>query len=647
MKKKCNFKEMKIKVIPILLLLPFFAFSQTAEEKRKLASFSNKEANAVLTKELQKEEQQRKLRLDAYLKSNPQISKVETTDDGFGKKELMDVLPNGEKIYAQTHNFGSAQTSRADRLYNGGSLGLNIQGQGMTAAVWDGGNVLDTHDQFQVNGLSKVMNMDGYDYANHPTHVAGTIAATGNNNINVRGVAFNSSVISYDWTSDLTEMANEAAVGTLVSNHSYGMGALGSIWFFGAYDSRARSVDQITFNNQYYLPVFSAGNSRNSTESPANTQNAAKIGYDLIYGHGNAKNILTVAAVNSVPNYIDVSSVQMSNFSSWGPSDDGRIKPDISTKGVGVVSPISSSNTAINSSNGTSMAAPGITGVVLLLQQYYNQLYSSFMKASTVKGLILHTADEAGIYDGPDYEFGWGLVNTERAATVIRDKNLTNNRTIIEEAVLNNNQTFTKTVSAFGNAPLKVSISWTDPASTTVNNGTVDPSTLYLVNDLDVKVTSNGVDYFPWKGPGMSNPWGAATKNSTNNVDNFERVDISSPNGTYTISVTHKGNLVNNLQNFSLIVTGQNISVLGTDESQIKSNEVRLYPNPTADFIYLKNISAKGKVSILDASGRILSSEKLNQNKKVSVEHLTPGQYYLIYAGDNGEQWSSSFIKKN
>ncbi len=643
MKKKCNFKEMKIKVLPLLLLLPFFAFSQTAEEKRKLASFSNKEANAVLAKELQKEEQQRKLRLDAYLKSNPQISKVEITDDGFGKKELMDVLPNGEKIYAQTHNAGSAITARANSLYSGGSLGINIQGQGMTAGVWDGGTVRGTHQEFMVGGTSKVTNMNTSTLSNHATHVAGTIGAQGIQ-ASARGLAFNANILAYDWTNDLTEMLNEASTGLLVSNHSYGIGALNSLWFYGAYDSRAQQIDNICYNNQYYLPVVSAGNDRNETAPPGSTQIAAKQGYDLIFGHGNAKNVLTVAAINEMTNYIGLASPQMSQFSSYGPSDDGRVKPEISMKGVNVNSTTFSSNTSYGPMSGTSMASPGITGVITLLQQYYNQLYSNFMKAATVKGLILHTADDAGTTLGPDARFGWGVVNADTSAKAIRDKNLQLNGSVIEENVLNNNGTYTKTFSASGTGQLRVSISWTDPAAPTFNNGDTDPSTTYLVNDLDISVTSvaTGTTHYPWKLQGMSAPNAAATRNSTNDVDNFERIDIDNPSGEYILNVSHKGAL-SAPQNYSIVITAGSLNTLNASEVESEP-QIRVFPNPTTDILNVQGLE-KFTAIILDESGRVLLNQK-SDNGQINVSSLSIGSYYLMIKNHKGNDITLKFLKK-
>src|SRR5690606_29432794 len=128
------------------------------------------------------------------------------------------------------------------------------------------------------------------------------------------------------------------------------------------YDSRARQVDQITFNNPYYLPVFSAGNDRNENTAPGSTQIANKGGYDMIFGHGDAKNILTVAAVNEVLNYNGAGSVVMYSVSGWGLSDDGSIKPGSATKGVGVRSTYTNRDTWYGSLHGRSMASPGIRG---------------------------------------------------------------------------------------------------------------------------------------------------------------------------------------------------------------------------------------------------------------------------------------------
>ncbi|CAD7803839.1 C5a peptidase [Chryseobacterium aquaeductus] len=627
------------------LLLPVVSNAQTVEEKKNIATYSNKQANSKLAEILKTEDLERKIRLQNFINQNPSFQ-ITKRIGIIGIEELLDVLPNGEKIFARTTNAGSATTSRATALYNGGSLGINIQGQNMTAGVWDGGNARSTHQEFMVGSTSKITLGDGTNFQPHPTHVAGTIAAKGVFP-DVRGIAFNSSILSYNWDSDLTEMLDQASNGLLVSNHSYGIGQLSSLWFYGAYDSRAKEMDNICYNNPYYLPVIAAGNDRNATVAPGSVQINTKEGYDMIFGHANAKNIITVAAVNQVTTYTDPSSVVMSSFSSWGPSDDGRIKPDISMKGVNVLSTVSSSDTALGYMSGTSMAAPGVTGVVLLLQQYYNQLYGNFMRSATVKGLILHTADEAGFTVGPDYSFGWGLINAQKGAMTIRDKNsTTNNKSVIEELTLFNTATYTKTITASGTNPLKISIAWTDPQAPTSNNGTVDPSTKYLVNDLDIKVSKNGVNYFPWKLQGMSNTSGAATNVGTNDVDNFERVDINNPSGTYTITVTHKGTLSGGSQNFSLIATSDNLATLSTNEViNANDSKVEFYPNPAKHYIQINEKDRDLLINIYDISGKLVLTSKLVDNR-ISISQLVKGNYIANFINKKGEIKSFKFIKE-
>ncbi|OCK51918.1 hypothetical protein BA768_14440 [Chryseobacterium sp. CBo1] len=630
----------------LLILLSSFYYGQTTEERKKIAQQSDQNANNSLMQELKYEAHQRNIRIANYLNHNPNTNRIIRFGD-TGLKELIDILPNGEPLYVKTYNEGAAVTARANRLYSGGTLGLNIQGQNMRAGVWDGGSVRSTHQEFMVSSVSKVISFDGAAISNHGTHVGGTIAAQGINPA-VRGLAFNASISSYDWNGDLDEMLGEAAGGLLVSNHSYGpdLNSNNQLWILGAYSSDAKLTDALCFNNQYYLPVFAAGNSRNDTSVPYVTQLSAKFGYDMIGGKATAKNVLTVAAVGNVENYTGPNSVVMSSFSSYGPTDDGRIKPEISMKGVNVFSTTSGSDTSTGFMSGTSMAAPGVTGVVLLLQQYYNQLYSSFMKAATVKGLIMHTADEAGVYDGPDYEFGWGLINAENAAKTIRDKNLSANRTIMEERTLTNGATFTKPISSNGTTPLKVSISWTDPEYQVQNSGTVDPTTKYLVNDLDVKVTSaSGTVYYPWKMQGMTQVLDGPTNNSTNNVDNFERVDIPLPSGNYTISVTHKGSLVGGTQNYTLIATGGNIATLATNENTLKENKIEIYPNPAQDWLNFTNSNnVEATVVVLDLSGKIVKKEII-KNGKISVQDLLKGSYMIIYKDQQAREQSFKFIK--
>lgn len=168
------------------------------------------------------------------------------------------------------------------------------------------------------------------------------------------------------------------------------------------------------------------------------------------------------------------------------------------------------------------------------------------MRAATLKGLVLHTADDAGP-SGPDAVWGWGLMNAKRAAETISYKDT---HSIIQELSISNGQTLSINVDSDGINPLLASISWTDRPGP-VNNGVLNRTTPVLVNDLDIRVTKGGTTYYPWKLTGVT-----TNGKGDNNVDPFERVDIPGASGTYTITITHKGTLTGVSQNFSLIVTG-------------------------------------------------------------------------------------------
>ena len=169
------------------------------------------------------------------------------------------------------------------------------------------------------------------------------------------------------------------------------------------------------------------------------------------------------------------------------------------------------------------------------------------MHAATLKGLALHTADDAGDA-GPDANFGWGLLNTKKAAETLTIAAATSGSTIVKELTLNQGDTYQLIVQSNGVDPLLASISWTDIGGTVQT--VVNDNTSRLVNDLDVRLTNDTV-YTPWK-------LTAADSNGKgdNTVDPYERIDIDGASGFYTLTVSHKESLNTGSQNFSLIVSG-------------------------------------------------------------------------------------------
>jgi subtilisin family serine protease len=502
-----------------------------------------------------------------------------------GEAELMR-FEHGQPRYFRTSNLIAAHTVNTSKLWPGGSTGLNLSGAGIKLAIWDGGSVRATHQEY--SGRATVR--DGAGISSHATHVGGTMIGAGIDP-NAKGGSFQATLDSWDWNSDTSEMAAQAAAGITISNHSYGLitgwtsgdfgAGSGWYWFgdpaihatkdyrFGLYDSEARAWDVVCNNAQYYLPCKAAGNDRNegpgsqptgffwngstwAANGVARDRDGAPSGYDCLNGSGTAKNVLTVAAVNDIPGgWTSAASVSMSSFSSWGPTDDGRIKPDISANGVGLYSSYSNADNGYASLSGTSMATPNTTGSLGLLQQLWKQTNPNFMRSATLRGLVIHTANEAGSSLGPDYVFGHGLLNTAGAAQVIKDFAL-DGQSILETTLINATPQSYNYFSA-GTGPLKVSICWNDPAGTTAPDAN-DVRTIKLVRDLDVRVTGPSGTFMPWT-LDPNNPAAAAVQ-ADNIRDNVEVISIPAPAaGNYTVSVTHKGTL-STPQPYTLIVTG-------------------------------------------------------------------------------------------
>jgi len=618
--------------------------AQTPEERQKITSEYNREKLLELAKYYSRQAYvQRKEALQKAKENNWPVKGVEN-----GRVfELMRLTPDGKPVYYQTENYYAAKTIRTDRLYSGGELGINIQGQNMIVGLWDADAVRATHHFLQ----GKVEQRDGAtftspnDYNRHATHVCGTMIAT--NTVLQRGMAFDASAWTHDWYSDNAEMAARAAEGLLVSNHSYGLRAFNAmgirlidLYWFGKYSPDARDWDEIMYNAPYYLVVDAAGNDRQFAENGPN-----KGGYDMLTGNSTNKNGITVAAVHRVTNYTGPNSVRMSSFSNWGPTDDGRIKPDISAQGVNLNSCVSDSDDATAIYSGTSMAAPTVTGSSILLQQLHNERYGNYIRSATLRGLILHTADEAGSFDGPDYAFGWGLMNTARAAKTILDNGL---KSEIREITLQEGETYTFTVKAAGNKPLMASICWTDPPGEVIwgtADEMLDNPAPALVNDLDIRITKGGTTYYPW----VLNPqdYSAAATKGDNTVDNFEKIQIDNPDGEYTVTVSHKGTLKYGKQDVSIIITGIYYPfAINTTDGNYKTVCADSIPEAEFHLLYSANTDVTGATSFslegAPAGATVqFSPPQISADGNVvlrlgNLNNVEPGIYNMNVVGVNG-----------
>ncbi|QJE94254.1 MBG domain-containing protein [Luteolibacter luteus] len=508
-----------------------------------------------------------------------------------------------EPRYRSTHNANAAISTAANLT----RTAFAVDGDGLTIGLWDGGSARATHQEFG----GRVVAMDGAASVDHATHVAGTLAAAGVV-ANAKGMAPAITVDSYDWNNDVSEMTSRGASAPgqegkiYLSNHSYGFisgwnyvddgirvwewngngtTSTGTEQDFGRYSTYARDQDALAFAAPYYSIFRSAGNERVDNPGPGENVSLAPAsaqvvsydpalhpagdgdyhgGFETIGFESLAKNVITIGSVTDAVTggTRDVAKANSSTFSSWGPTDDGRIKPDLVANGDALYSSLNGSNTSYGTYSGTSMATPNAAGSAALLIELYGRLFpGQAMRASTLKGLLIHSADDRG-NPGPDYKFGWGLVNAKAAADLINDHSANPLRKHVTESSLGSSiASRTESIVWDGVSPIVATLCWTDPAGSSTS--TSDLRTARLVNNLDLKITGpGGAEYLPYVMPFVGD-WSEASMDSAattgvNHTDNVEQVRIASPGvaGTYQVTVSFSGTLTNAAQNYSLLISG-------------------------------------------------------------------------------------------
>jgi len=563
---------MRVLFVLFLLLVGSAKAQNAIVDHPELSSIRNEISNTFISKYWLLNQSKTELLLRANQKGVPVLIPLE--NGATAELKYFDEL--GFPHYLTTFNLGAAAAVGTTSLQPGGSLGQNLTGKGFVVGIYDQTRPKPDHAEFtgrltQIDGSTETI-------SNHATHVSGTVLAAGINS-SARGMAYEATGWSFNWDSDLSKMfanAYEPTIkpnGHLVSNHSYGF-LIG--WFrnstgawqwagnpsvdpnedyrFGFYSTKSKGLDDLVFIRPHYTIVWAAGNDRTDVGNGTKPSDGPD---DSIGPEGVAKNVITVGAVSMQSSYTGPNSVGMSSFSSWGPTDDGRIKPDLVAIGVGVFSSTVANGGTTDSYgglSGTSMAAPNVTGSLLLLQQLYSQRNNGrFMWASTVKGLVLNSTKETGSDPGPDYIYGWGLLDAEAAGKIILNENGTSD--VIREEILPNGGSFEFDFVSDGITQIRVTIAWTDPSGNPPPIS-LNPENLMLVNDLDLRIIDEaGEVYFPWTLNPASGPGAPASRDKDNFRDNVEQILIDSPKPQkYKVVVSHKGSLVGERQEFSLVL---------------------------------------------------------------------------------------------
>jgi len=487
--------------------------------------------------------------VDAYvISANPSLrsANIRIYKDELKKLSNLHKIDYIQKSYTYgTKNIKTRKYEGVNEVFE--SYGLS--GSGVSVAVVDGGLVRKDHVEFQENGYSRVITHGDYEYADHATHVAGTIAAKGVK-VKAKGMAPKATVYSFSFNDGafadiVTDIYNRYDV--LFSNHSYGYNDMMKL---GTYDAEAAKEDRAVYQNPYLNIFIAAGNDGENSEYPQ---------YGKIKGPANAKNVLTIGALN-----LNASAV--AKFSSNGPVKDGRIKPELCARGEGIYSTFSQNKTDYMWMNGTSMATPAATGMGVLLSEAYKKVGGGDdIRHDLLESVLVNSALDIG-RKGPDYDSGFGMIDLKGAVKLI--KSLDSSSPLLHEDYVKNSEVKRFNFKISNKREFKATISWVDPSASPSNGAS-------LVNDLDmVLVSKSGKKYYPYT-LNPSNPTQVAKQDRENHVDNVEQIYVKNlPSGEYVLEV--KGSVV--------VTSKQDFAIASNVSISKSSNILILEPSKLKNF---------------------------------------------------------------
>lgn len=383
--------------------------------------------------------------------------------------------------------------------------GRNLSGKGVFVGVGDNAN--PTH----VDNDKNLINRNGaYITANHGRHVTGTITGRGIGNERFKGVASNTMIVADFFDNILFKSATYYSdYNMTVTNNSYYTGLAGCVGN-SDYNELSVYVDQQMVSNPLMQHIFAAGNDGALTCSPFPLSFAT-----IKSGYQTGKNTLAVGDY-------DIDADNLNTTSSRGPVADGRIKPEIIACGSNVVS--TATNNGYATGYGTSHATPFVTGVWALLIERYKQLHTNtHPKSALLKAVICNSGDDRG-NSGPDYSWGFGLVNPRKAVEMIEQ-----NRYFSGSITTGITHSQNIAVPA-GTKQIKILVYWHDKEGSPL-------ATNALVNDLDITATDGSTTYTPW----ILNPAPAAVNSiavrGIDRINNIEQITIDNPGASITVNL--------------------------------------------------------------------------------------------------------------
>jgi len=303
------------------------------------------------------------------------------------------------------------------------------------------------------------------------------------------------------------------------------------------YPQSARDVDAFVWSHPDMLIVFNTGNLGSHSATPLSSLSAP----------GSAKNTLQIGGTRTGWNEDDI----LASFTLFGPTRDGRIKPDLVGPAYVLAGDVGSCTTSTQP--GTSWASPSVAGAAALVRQYYTDGFyptgvattadrftpsAALLKATLIAGArplrwrsdILQATTVAAL-PVPSHEQGWGFPVLDDALYFPGDR--ARMRVYDVASGLASDESITYRVKVAAGTPFKAVLVWTDPPGTVRSEFDTTPQ---LVNDLDLRVNAQSMN---------------------DHRNNVEVVSIPSPDaGLYTITVSANQLGAGPRQSYALVLTG-------------------------------------------------------------------------------------------
>ncbi len=414
--------------------------------------------------------------------------------------------------------------NRVNVVHDKSAFGHGFKGAGIDIGVWDGGLLFKHIDiDARVFNADKIYWTD--EFSKHANGVTGIINSKGHFNARYIGMAPESKVYAHFFNGDLVGKFQSALseFNLKVISVSFGYGTSDTpCEDWGPYLPMAAELDALVREREDLMNVVAVANAGTPGDRCPDGWGTVGIGFQ------GAKNNIAVGSVDRLE--------ILANNSSKGPTADGRLKPEIVSMGRGVYT--TNIDNGYQERQGTSFSCPSVSGIVALLYEaFIEKNGASALRADIIKAILLNTARDKG-NDGPDYKYGFGVVNADRAI-----------ESVFEEAYfvdeVGNEDSVEFTINTLtSKALLKFTLTWMDKEASF-------PFDKTLVHDLDlIVVAPNGDRFHPWV-LDPSNPSAVAFR-GVDNLNNSEQITIEDASaGTYKIIV--KGsNILSGAQKFAV-----------------------------------------------------------------------------------------------